>query len=131
MSRTDKDALSWRGEGGDGGVGSLDDEIEGAVNPGAGFPAREDEESPPAAAPALTYPGSTSSGVWVNGAIEDDPFSAVTLRSEGGVSESGRGSETGDIGEGAMVAADDPDQGPRQMLEVFLKSAPFLKVWHA
>lgn len=60
--------------------------------------------------------------------IEDDPF-AVTVRKEGGgISVGGDAAREEKIGEGAMVAADDPDRGPRQMLEVFLKSAPFLKV---
>lgn len=81
----------------------------------------------PAPAPALTYP----SGGGANMAIEDDPF-AVIVRTEGGISVGGKAltekKETAEGAEGVIVAADDPDQGPRQMLEVFLKSAPFLKV---
>lgn len=66
---------------------------------------------------ALTLPGMDVG----SNAIEDDPF-ALTVRKED-VSEGGGR----DVRSGAMVGVD-PDRGPRQMLEVFLKSAPFLKV---
>lgn len=80
-----------------------------------------------AQAPALTLPGLNLAD---NLKIEDDPFAPVTTMVKANIDRGG--SRSGDInvdlGGGAMVTVDAADRGPRRMLEVFLDSAPFLKV---